>query len=216
MTAQLFKSTSRWTKSTAGRFLIFAALRECIRETLTAPSDGGESGGDLYITHFAWRRHAIERWTNETGAINYSAGGLLSPRPPAAVAAGNVETSQNIVDAIFAALSVCAAAQGTCNNFTVGFPGKQYYETVCGGMGAGKNFSGANAVQVHMTNSRASDPEVLEWNYPLRLEEFSFRQGQRWQRQKSRWQRCYQTHPFFNRRRSKYFVITPQHRAGRH
>ena len=105
------------------------------------------------------------------------AGGLLSPRPPAAVAAGNVETSQNIVDAIFAALSVCAAAQGTCNNFTVGFPGKQYYETVCGGMGAGKNFSGANAVQVHMTNSRASDPEVLEWNYPLRLEEFSFRQG---------------------------------------
>ena len=105
------------------------------------------------------------------------AGGLLSPRPPAAVAAGNVETSQNIVDAIFAALGVCAAAQGTCNNFTVGFPGKQYYETVCGGMGAGKNFNGASAVQVHMTNSRASDPEVLEWNYPLRLEEFSFRQG---------------------------------------
>ena len=65
------------------------------------------------------------------------AGGLLSPRPPAAVAAGNVETSQNIVDAIFAALSVCAAAQGTCNNFTVGFPGKQYYETVCGRHGGG-------------------------------------------------------------------------------
>ena len=102
---------------------------------------------------------------------------LLNAHRPSAVAAGNVETSQNIVDAILTALGVCAAAQGTCNNFTVGFVGKQYYETVCGGMGAGKKFSGANAVQVHMTNSRASDPEVLEWNYPLRLEEFAFRRA---------------------------------------
>ncbi len=187
-------------------------------------------------------------------------GSMLRPRAPDAVAAGNVETSQNIVNAVFAALGVCAAAQGTCNNFTVGFPGKgadspgkQYYETICGGTGAlwnppnkstpppspmggtggGKLFNppsisdgggrggetpnkltpppspmggagggktpnkltpppslmggvgggkpqganGADAMQTHMTNSRASDPEVLETNYPLRLLEFSFRRG---------------------------------------
>ena len=82
-------------------------------------------------------------------------------------------------------------------------------------MGAGKNFSGANAVQVHMTNSRASDPEVLEWNYPLRLEEFSFRQG-RVATAKIAVATVLSDASVFNRRRSKYFVITPQHRAGRH
>lgn len=102
---------------------------------------------------------------------------LLNPRAPAAVAAGNVEVSQHIVDAVLAALGVCANAQGTCNNLTIGSANWQYYETVCGGMGACATAAGADAVQVHMTNSRASDPEVLEWNYPMRVEEFSIRRG---------------------------------------
>ena len=100
---------------------------------------------------------------------------MLSPRPPAAVAAGNVEVSQHIVDAVFAALGICAHGQGTCNNFTLGVGGKQYYETICGGSGATATHNGADAMQVHMTNSRASDPEILEIHYPLRLESFCFR-----------------------------------------
>ena len=106
------------------------------------------------------------------------AGGMLNPRPPAAVAAGNVEVSQNIADAVFAAFGACAHSQGTCNNFTLGFRGGgQYYETVCGGLGASPNAAGADAMQAHMTNSRASDPEVLENAHPLRLETFAFRKG---------------------------------------
>ena len=102
-------------------------------------------------------------------------GSLLNPRAPAAVAAGNVETSQNIVDAVLAAFGVCANAQGSCNNLTIGAGDKQYYETIAGGMGASTAAAGADAVQVHMTNSRASDPELLEWHYPLRLETFARR-----------------------------------------
>ena len=102
---------------------------------------------------------------------------MVNPRPPAAVAAGNVEVSQHIADAVFAALGVCAHSQGTCNNFTLGCGGAQYYETICGGGGAGKNFDGADAMQTHMTNSRATDPEILETRLPLRLEEFRFRKN---------------------------------------
>lgn len=102
-------------------------------------------------------------------------GCMLNPRPPAAVAAGNVEVSQHIVDAVFAALGACAHGQGTCNNFTLECGGAQYYETVCGGSGAGPSFNGADAMQVHMTNSRATDPEVLESALPLLLETFAFR-----------------------------------------
>jgi 5-oxoprolinase (ATP-hydrolysing) len=104
-------------------------------------------------------------------------GSLLDPRPPAAVVAGNVETSQCIVDALYGALGVMAAAQGTMNNFTFGNDRYQYYETICGGAGAGPGFNGASAVHTHMTNSRLTDPEVLEWRFPVRLEEFSIRQG---------------------------------------
>ncbi|MGI9306599.1 MAG: hydantoinase B/oxoprolinase family protein [Gammaproteobacteria bacterium] len=104
-------------------------------------------------------------------------GSMINPRPPAAVAAGNVEVSQHIADAVFAALGVCAHAQGTCNNFTLGCGGMQYYETICGGGGGGKDFCGSDAMQTHMTNSRASDPEILETHYPLRLEHFGFRQN---------------------------------------
>ncbi|MEE2699041.1 MAG: hydantoinase B/oxoprolinase family protein [Pseudomonadota bacterium] len=104
-------------------------------------------------------------------------GSLLNPLPPAAVVAGNVETSQCIVDAIFGALGVLAASQGTMNNFTFGNDKFQYYETICGGSGAGPGFKGTDAVQTHMTNSRLTDPEVLEWRFPVILESFSIRHG---------------------------------------
>ncbi|MCK5445444.1 MAG: hydantoinase B/oxoprolinase family protein, partial [Rhodospirillaceae bacterium] len=104
-------------------------------------------------------------------------GSMLNPAYPAAVVAGNVETSQCVTDALFAALGVMAAAQGTMNNFTFGNETYQYYETICGGTGAGPDFDGQDAVQSHMTNSRLTDPEVLEWRFPVRVESFSIRKG---------------------------------------
>ena len=103
-------------------------------------------------------------------------GSLLNPCYPAAVVAGNVETSQYIVDALYGALGVLAGSQGTMNNFTFGNDSYQYYETICGGAGAGDGFTGCDAVHTHMTNSRITDPEVLELNYPVLLQEFSIRQ----------------------------------------
>jgi 5-oxoprolinase (ATP-hydrolysing) len=105
------------------------------------------------------------------------AGSMLNPRHPAAVVAGNVETSQCITDCLYGALGVLAAAQGTMNNFTFGDAEHQYYETICGGSGAGSDFDGTDAVQTHMTNSRLTDPEVLEWRFPVRLDEFVIRRG---------------------------------------
>jgi 5-oxoprolinase (ATP-hydrolysing) len=104
-------------------------------------------------------------------------GSMLNPRYPAAVVAGNVETSQAITDALYGALGVEAAAQGTMNNFTFGDGHVQYYETVCGGAGAGDGFNGASAVHTHMTNTRLADPEILESRFPVLLEEFSIREG---------------------------------------
>ncbi|NWH08431.1 MAG: hydantoinase B/oxoprolinase family protein [Alphaproteobacteria bacterium] len=104
-------------------------------------------------------------------------GSMLNPRYPAAVVAGNVETSQAITDALFAALGQMAAAQGTMNNLTFGNDRFQYYETICGGAGAGPGFDGQSAVHTHMTNSRLTDPEVLEWRFPVLVEEFAIRQG---------------------------------------
>ena len=107
---------------------------------------------------------------------------MLSPRYPAAVIAGNVETSQAVTNALLLALGVQAAAQGTMNNTTWGDARRQYYETVCGGAGAGRlndgrGHPGCSAVHTHMTNSRLTDPEVLEWCYPVLLEEFAIRRG---------------------------------------
>jgi len=99
-------------------------------------------------------------------------GSMLSPSYPAAVVAGNVETSQCVTDALYGALGVMAAAQGTMNNFTWGNKTYQYYETICGGAGAGPDFDGTSAVHTHMTNSRLTDPEVLEWRFPVLLESF--------------------------------------------
>ncbi|WP_332641404.1 hydantoinase B/oxoprolinase family protein [Brevundimonas sp.] len=104
-------------------------------------------------------------------------GSMLNPRYPAAVVAGNVETSQAVVDCLYGALGVLAASQGTMNNFTFGDDARQYYETIAGGSGAGPGFDGASAVQTHMTNSRLTDPEVLEARFPVLLEEFSIRRG---------------------------------------
>ena len=100
---------------------------------------------------------------------------LLSPHYPAAVVAGNVETSQAIVNALYGALGVLAASQGTMNNLTFGNEQYQYYETLCGGAGAGADFDGASAVHTHMTNSRLTDPEILEARFPVLLESFSIR-----------------------------------------
>ncbi|HSV30210.1 MAG TPA: hydantoinase B/oxoprolinase family protein, partial [Candidatus Omnitrophota bacterium] len=104
-------------------------------------------------------------------------GSMLAPKRPAAVVAGNVETSQAIVDCLMGALKVMAAAQGTMNNFTFGDAARQYYETICGGAGAGPDFDGASAVQTHMTNSRLTDPEVLEWRFPVLVDGFAIRKG---------------------------------------
>ncbi|MFN9848826.1 MAG: hydantoinase B/oxoprolinase family protein [Alphaproteobacteria bacterium] len=104
-------------------------------------------------------------------------GSMLAPLPPAAVVAGNVETSQHVVDALYAALGVMANSQGTMNNFTFGDETRQYYETICGGAGATASAPGASALQTHMTNSRLTDPEILERRFPIRVESFSVRSG---------------------------------------
>jgi 5-oxoprolinase (ATP-hydrolysing) len=114
-------------------------------------------------------------------------GSMLRPHWPAAVVAGNVETSQCLTDALYGALGVMGAAQGTMNNFTFGDDRLQYYETIAGGSGAGtlgrdetgaeRGYDGTDVVQTHMTNSRLTDPEVLEWRFPVRLDAFSIRRG---------------------------------------
>ncbi len=114
-------------------------------------------------------------------------GSMLRPRYPAAVVAGNVETSQCITDTLYGALGVMGASQGTMNNFTFGNADHQYYETICGGSGAGgadasakgalQGFDGTDAVHTHMTNTRLTDPEVLEWRFPVMLESFEIRYG---------------------------------------
>jgi 5-oxoprolinase (ATP-hydrolysing) len=104
-------------------------------------------------------------------------GCMLAPEYPAAVAAGNVETSQAITGALQAALGVMAEGSGTMNNVTLGNDRHQYYETVASGSGAGEGFAGTDVVQTHMTNSRLTDPEVLEWRYPVRLERYAIRRG---------------------------------------
>ena len=105
-------------------------------------------------------------------------GCMLAPEYPAAVVAGNVETSQAVTNALIGALGIMAAGQGTMNNFTFGNEaGYQNYETICGGAGAGPDFEGTDAIHTHMTNTRATDPEILEWRFPVVVESFSIRHG---------------------------------------
>jgi len=109
--------------------------------------------------------------------IRLPPGTFLSPAPGAAVVAGNTEVSQAVCNALFGALGAVACAQATMNNFLFGDSERQYYETICGGSGAGPGFAGASAIQTHMTNTRMTDPEVLELRYPVRLESFAIRSG---------------------------------------
>ncbi|MBL4905974.1 MAG: hydantoinase B/oxoprolinase family protein, partial [Sneathiella sp.] len=104
-------------------------------------------------------------------------GSMLNPAYPAAVIAGNTEVSQCITDALYGALGILASSQGTMNNFLYGNEKIQNYETICGGTGAGPDHNGASAVHSHMTNTRMTDPEVLEWRFPVRVEEFSIRKN---------------------------------------
>jgi 5-oxoprolinase (ATP-hydrolysing) len=112
-------------------------------------------------------------------------GCMLNPRYPAAVVAGNVETSMCVTNALYGALGIMAASQCTMNNFTFGNARYQYYETIAGGSGAGSDFNGTSVVQTHMTNSRLTDPEVLEFRFPVRLDSYAIRHGSggtgRWQ-----------------------------------
>jgi 5-oxoprolinase (ATP-hydrolysing) len=109
--------------------------------------------------------------------VRTRSGSLLAPAPPAAVVAGNVETSQHVVDALYAALGIMANAQGSMNNLTFGDANRQYYETLCGGAGASARGPGASGVHTHMTNSRLTDPEILERRFPVRLETFEIQRG---------------------------------------
>ncbi|WP_163337332.1 hydantoinase B/oxoprolinase family protein [Desulfopila sp. IMCC35008] len=102
---------------------------------------------------------------------------MISPTYPAAVISGNTEVSQAITDALYGALDILASSQGTMNNFVYGNETHQNYETICGGTGAGPNHNGTSAVHSHMTNTRMTDPEVVEWRFPVRIEEFSIRKG---------------------------------------
>jgi 5-oxoprolinase (ATP-hydrolysing) len=104
-------------------------------------------------------------------------GTMLAPEYPAAVVAGNVETSQAVTGALYAVLGVMAGGSGTMNNLTFGNDRHQYYETVASGSGAGNGFAGTDVVQTHMTNSRLTDPEVLEWRYPVRVLSHEIRPG---------------------------------------
>ena len=109
--------------------------------------------------------------------IHVPEGSMLAPRYPAAVVAGNVETGQMVTDTLYGALKTMAAAQGTMNNLTFGGGRWQYYETICGGSGAGPDFDGTSCVHTNMTNTRLTDPEILEWRYPVILERFEMRRG---------------------------------------
>jgi 5-oxoprolinase (ATP-hydrolysing) len=104
-------------------------------------------------------------------------GCMLNPRPPAAVVAGNVETSTCVTNALYGALGIMAASQCTMNNFTFGNARYQYYETIAGGSGAGPGFAGTSVVQTHMTNSRLTDPEILEFRFPVRVDSYAIRAG---------------------------------------
>jgi 5-oxoprolinase (ATP-hydrolysing) len=169
------------------RITIDRAAREAIIDFAgTSPASSGNFNAPASITRaavlYVFRALVNENIPLNAGCleplrIRLPEGSLLKPRFPSAVVAGNVETSQCITDALLAALGACAAAQGTMNNFTFGDGRHQYYETICGGAGAGPDFDGASAVHTHMTNSRLTDAEIIEWRYPVRVRRFAVRQG---------------------------------------
>ncbi|MFN9622467.1 MAG: hydantoinase B/oxoprolinase family protein [Cyanobacteriota bacterium] len=165
----------------------------------TSPQQNGNLNAPLAITKaavmYVFRTLVAEPLPMNAGCFDpidlvVPRGSLLWPDPPAAVVAGNVETSQAVANALYGALGVLAASQGTMNNLSFGDGERQYYETICGGAGAGRDrdgsgFEGASAVQTHMTNSRLTDVEILEERFPVRVERFAIRRGSggagRWQ-----------------------------------
>ena len=163
-----------------------AARRLAVDFTGTSAQDKGNFNAPLAITRaavlYVFRTLVDDAIPLNEGCLKpidivVPEGSLLNPRRGAAVVAGNVETSQVVVDALYGALGKLAAAQGTMNNFTFGDDRHQYYETICGGSGAGPDFDGASAVQTHMTNSRLTDPEILESRLPVLVEHFGVRRG---------------------------------------
>jgi 5-oxoprolinase (ATP-hydrolysing) len=168
-----------------------AARRALVDFSGTTPQQEGNRNAPLAITRavvlYVFRCLVGEEIPLNAGCFEpielvVPEGCLLNPRPPAAVVAGNVETSQAVANALFGALGVMAASQGTMNNLSFGDAKRQYYETICGGSGAGvladgTGFAGASAVQSHMTNSRLTDPEILEERCPVRVERFGVRRG---------------------------------------
>ncbi|MEM8836665.1 MAG: hydantoinase B/oxoprolinase family protein [Pseudomonadota bacterium] len=154
--------------------------------TGTSPQDTGNYNAPVAICH-AVVLYVFRLLTGKDIPLNEGCmkplkiiapeGTLLNPRYPAAVISGNTEVSQSICDCLLGALGVIAGSQGTMNNFVWGNDRFQNYETICGGSGAGPGFDGANAVQVHMTNTRMTDPEVLEKRFPVRVETFAIRKG---------------------------------------
>ena len=182
-------SATRWTtaRSFASSIRIDRARREAtIDFTGTSAQQPNNFNAPLPVTRaavlYVFRTLVDDEIPMNAGCMKplhliVPEGSMLAPRYPAAVVAGNVETSQVVTDCLYGALGVLAASQGTMNNFTFGNDEHQYYETISGGSGAGPDFDGTDAVQTHMTNSRLTDPEVLEWRFPVRLESFRIRRG---------------------------------------
>ncbi|MET8815467.1 hydantoinase B/oxoprolinase family protein [Streptomyces sp. NPDC004549] len=163
-----------------------AARRATIDFTGTSPQLGTNFNAPTSVVHaavlYVFRTLVADDIPLNDGCLRpldivVPPGSMLAPEPPAAVVAGNVETSQALTGALYAALGVQAEGSGTMNNVTFGNERHQYYETIASGSGAGPGYPGADAVQTHMTNSRLTDPEILEWRLPVRLEEFAVRRG---------------------------------------
>ena len=164
-------------RQNARAIIDFAGTSQQRRDNFNAPVAVCKAAV-LYVFRSLVRRNIpLNAGCLEPLRISIPEGCMLNPKYPAAVVAGNVETSQVIVDTLFGALGVLAASQGTMNNLTFGNDHFQYYETICGGAGAGPDFDGCSAVHTHMTNSRLTDPEVLEGRFPVRVEEFAIRSG---------------------------------------
>jgi len=163
---------------TAGRALIdFAGTSDAVPGNRNAP-EAVTRAAVLYVFRtLAARSIPLNDGCARVLEVAIPEGSLLSPRSPAAVVGGNVETSQRVVDVLYGALAVLAASQGTMNNLTFGDATFGYYETICGGAGAGFGFDGTSAVHTHMTNTRITDPEVLELRCPVVVERFAIRAG---------------------------------------
>ena len=161
-----------------------AARRAVVDFTGTSPQRADNFNAPAPVTQaavlYVFRTLVGDRIPLNAGCLRYidivvPRGSMLAPEYPAAVVAGNVEVSQAVTNCLYGALGVLAAAQGTMNNLTFGNAAYQYYETICSGAPAGRGFNGADAVHTHMTNSRLTDPEVLEFRYPVVLEDFHIR-----------------------------------------